>query len=426
MTTSSSPSQLAYFPETTQGTPPANGVAWVAGGRRIRHLASALDPSGLAQAVVEDERSQTSVFGLNTKVKGLRGVQQPVGLYLTGSGATTADGDQIAETDLMILLEHALGGLHRSNSTVLDAGGHTTTVINVEDATNIIEGCLIAIEDTSADSLLYVRRVLDVSTLAITLDEALPFTPVDDDVVHGMATAYIDETILVDSNGAGGPYTMSWLIQKGLPAALENWQLHGGKLQLDSIDLPRGGLPSVSGTIFAASFVGPGTAPSPSWTVAPSGPAPVSIGPRTEIQFQDYGTTTANHIQVGECSITVGVPVVVTETVTEVQSNMEGVASYATQPADTMTTLGIVPMAASFWADFAVDQFISFRWSKIAGPGQIFAIAMPRCEIASMPKRGTQNAVSRADVELRAHPDEEITGASNQALVTSKILIGVG
>lgn len=426
MTTSAFPSQLAYFPEVTQGTPPVNGAAWVAGGRRIRHIASVLDPAGLQQSVVEDERSQTRVFAHNTKVKGLRGVQQPVGLYLTGSGAVTADGDQIAETDLMTILEHALGGLHRSNSTVLDGGGHTTTVINVEDATNIIEGCLIAVSDTSAGTPPVVRRVLDVSTLAITLDEALPFTPVDDDVVHGMATAYIDETVLVDSNGSGGPFTFSWLVQKGLPNALENWQLQGCKLQLDSLSLPRGELPSIAGTIFAASFERPGVAPSPTWTAAPSGSAPVSIGPNCEIQLQTVGTTTANHVQVSEFSVSIGVPVVPIETVTEVDNNMEGIAAYCTQPADTMITMGIVPMASSHWADFDADTFKLVRWTKLASPGQIFTIQASNCEIAAQPKRGVQNASSRVDLELRAHAPAEITGASNQALVTSKILIGVG
>lgn len=426
MTTAANPSQLAYFQEVVQGTPPANGAAWVAGGRRIRHLAEVVNPAGLQQAVVEDMRSHTRVQGLNNKIKGLRGVQQPIGLYLTGSGATTDDGDQIAETDLMVILEHALGGLHRSNSTTLDGGGHTTTIVNVTAATNIVEGCLIAIQDASAGTPPVVRRVLDVSTLAITLDEALPFTPVDGDVVHGMATVYIDENILVDSNGAGGPYTLSWLIQKGLANALENWQLQGSKLQLDSITLPRGELPSVSGTIFAASFERPGVAPSPSWTVAPSGSAPVSIGANCEVQFATVGSTAANHIQVAEVTIQIGVPVIPTETVTEVDSNMEGVASYCTGPADTMVTLGIVPMATSHWADFDADTMKLLRWTKLANPGQIFTIQMSNCEIASMPKRGIQNATSRADVELRAHPPAEITGASNQALVTSKIIIGIG
>lgn len=353
-------------------------------------------------------------------------MQQPVGVYATGSGAVTADGNQIAETDLMILLRHALGGLHRSNSTTLAGGGHTTSIVNATSASNIVPGCLIAVESAAGSDPPVVRRVLAVSTLAITLDEELPFTPIDGDVIHGMATAYIDEQILVDSDGAGGPYTLSWLIQKGLPAALENWQLHGSKLQLDNLTLPRGDLPVLNGTIFAASFLGPGDAPSPSWSSAPTGSAPVAVGPRTEVQLGDYGDDTPSHVQVGEISVNFGVPVVVTETTTEAQANMEGVACYATQPADTTITLGIVPMASSWRADFASDTMKFLRWSRRGNAGQIFALQFPHCELNAEPKRGVQNAVSRVDLELRAHPDQDNSNAGNAALWTSKLLIGIG
>jgi hypothetical protein len=422
MTTSQYPSSLAFFQETTQGTPPADAAAWLASGRRIRHIAESVDPSGLQRQVVEDMRSQTSIFGLNRKVKGLRGVQQPAKIYATGSGTSTSGGSQIQLTDLMRVLQHAFGGLHRSNSTVLAGGSHTTQTINVSSTTNIIVGCLIAVSDTSAGGLPVVRQVTGIDTLELTLDRELPFTPADGDVVSAMATVYIDEAVLADSNGGGGPYTHSVHIQKGLAAALENWQLHGCKWQINSIDLPRGGLPTFDATIFAASFLGPNDAPSPAWTVAATGNAPVAIGPDTEVHLGDFGDPAVANIHVSSCNVSFGVPVIVVETVTEVQDNMEGTAGYATGPADTTVALGIVPMASSWWDDFDDNASKVFHWTKRAAAGGIFSILVPNCEIAAQPSRGAVGAVSQANLELRAFPNLLDT----TAIASSKILIGIG
>lgn len=422
MTTSIKPSQLAYFPEVTQGTGPADAAAWVSGATQIRHLGETLDVSGIEQAVVEDERSQDDIFSLEYSVKGLRNTSFPFSVYMTGSGAATAAGNQISETPLMTLLEHALGGMHRSNSTTLTGGGHTTTTINVTSATNIIHGCLIAVEDVT-DGTIAVRRVLDVNTLAVVLDEALPFTPADNDLVHGMATIYVDETVLVDSSS--GPTTMSWLIQKGLAAALENFELNGCKSELKSISLQRGGLPALAFETMAASFDPPGTAPSPTWTATPSGFAPVSIGPDTVVTYQTQGTTTLAPIHVSDFSVEVGVPVVPVDTNTEVEDGMEGRQGYTTQPADTIVTMNIVPFGSSHWTQFAADTLRRVRFYKRANEGQIFAVHFSRCEIKP-PKRGTAGAVSSSQVTLRAHKDATSAEASNQQMWRSKIVLGIG
>lgn len=421
MTTSIKPSQLAYFQEVTQGTGPADASAWASGGQRIRHLGETLDVSGVEQAVVEDERSQEGIFDLEYSIKGLRNTSFPFSVYLTGSGAATADGNQISETPLMTLLEHALGGLHRSNSTTLSGGGHSTTTINVAAATNIIHGCLIAVEDVT-DGTIAVRRVLDVNTLAVVLDEALPFTPANGDLVHGMATLYIDETVLVDSSS--GPTTFSWLVQKGLAAALENFEFNGCKSELKTISLQRGALPVLAFETQAASFDPPGTAPSPSWSSDPAGFAPVSIGPDTVITYQTQGTTTINAIHVSDFQVEVGVPVVSVDTNTEVQDGMEGRQGYTTQPADTTITMNVVPFASSHWTNFAADSLRRVRFYKRANEGQIFAVHCSRCELKP-PKRGVSGAVSSNMITLRAHKDAVSSEASNQQMWRSKILIGI-
>lgn len=422
MTTSTKPSQLAYFQEVTQGTGPANAGAWVSSGVRVRHIGDSVDVSGIEQAVVEDERSQTGIFDLEYSVKGLRNTSFPMSLYMTGSGTETAQDATIAETPLMTILEHALGGMHRSNSTVLAGGSHTTTVINVDDATNIVPGCLIMVEDAT-DGTIAVVGVEAVSSLAVTLDEALPFTPADNDTVHAMATIYVDETVLVDSSV--GPTTLSWLIQKGLAAALENFECNGCKSELKSIALTRGGLPVLAFDTMVASFDPPGTAPSPSWSSDPVGSAPVSIGPDSVIVYQTYGTTTRAPIHVNEFSVDVGVPVVSVDTNTEVDDGMEGRQGYTTQPADTSITLNVVPFGSSAWTQFAADTFRRLRFYKRAAAGQVFAVDFPRCELKP-PKRGTAGAVSSSQIMLRAHKRPTNTDASNQQMWRSKIRLGIG
>lgn len=422
MTTSIKPSQLAFFPEVTQGTGPANGAAWVAGGVRIRHIGDSFDVSGVEQQVVADERSQEGIFDEEYSVKGLRNTSFPFATYMTGSGIATAATTQIAITPLMTLLAHALGGIHRSNSTTLSGGGHTTSTINVASATNIVHGCLIAVEDVT-DGTVAIRRVLDVNTLAVVLDEVLPFTPADTDLVHGMATIYVDETVLVDSSA--GPTTFSWLGQKGLAAALENWEFNGCKSELKSLALERGGLPLLTFDTMAASFDPPGTAPSPTWTSDPIGNAPVSIGPDSVITYQTQGTTTINAVQVAKFAIEVGVPVVPVDTNTEVEDGMEGRQGYTTQPADTVISLDIVPFASTPWTHFAADSLRRLRFYKRAQEGQLFAVHFSRCELKP-PKRGVAGQVSANSLTLRALKDATNSEATNQQMWRSKILLGIG
>jgi hypothetical protein len=419
MTTSFHPSQLAFFPEVTQGTPPADAAAWASGGTRIRHVGESLDPSQIGQAVVEDMRSQLGIFHLNTKVKGLRNTSFPHDTYLTGSGGATAPAAQIATNPLATFLGHCLGGLSRSNTTVVTGG--TTLNPTVTATTNLAVGQLVGFVDTSEGSgrILAVREITAINTLTLTLDDVLPFTPANGDVMHAMATAYVDETVLV--NSAVGPTTWSWLIQKGLAAALENFQLMGCKSALTNIELPRGELPLLKCNTLAANFVGPESAPSPTWVGDPSGSAPVALGPTTEWQYQTVGTTTANLIQQYGFNLDVGVPVVPIDTNSEVQANMQGRQAYTTAPADTICKLGI-DYAATPWTQFAADTAKYLRFAKIALPGQVIAIKLRNCEINGTPRRGRNGDVSSAELELRARPD---TTAATQ-LAQSKLLIAIG
>lgn len=427
MTSSTKPSQAAFFLELTQGTGPVDGPAWVTAvgslttGARIRHLGETLDVSGIEQAIVEDERSQTAVKGLAYKVKGLRNVTFPMAAYLAGSGITTAAAAQMAATAQAVLLGHCMGGYHRCNTTLLAGGGHTTTTINVTANTNIVHGCLVKVYDASS-GVIAVRRVLDVNTLAVVLDEALPFTPVDGDSILGTTTVYYDESVLMDSSV--GPTTLSWLIQKGSQNDLKPWEVNGCKTELKSISLSRGALPVMSFETMGASFDAPSTAPNPTWAGATiHGSAPVSIGADSVWTYQTYGTTTLNPIHVSESTVELGIPVIRVETTTEVEDGMEGTQCYTTGPADTMLSLNVTPMASTPWTEFAADTYKRVRFYKVATEGQIVAVHFSRCEMLA-PKQGAASSVLTHQVGLRAHLDLDNSEAANADMWTSPVLIG--
>lgn len=418
MTTSRYPSLLAFAPESEQGTPPDDADAWVSEGTRLRHIGESLDVSGVGQAVVEDMRSQEYIYALEQRVKGLRNTEFPFDAYLAGQGAATTATNQIAANALATLLEHCLGGHHRSNTTVVTGG--TAANPTITSATNIEPGCLVFFVDTSAgDNLPHPRRVLAVNTLTLTLDEDLDFTPANGDVMHAMHTLYDDESVLVDS--AVGPTTLSWLVQKGLAAALENWQFMGCKTELTKITLARGAHPLLSFRTLAANFVGPQSAPSPSWVAAPSGNAPIPTGPATEWQYQTYGNATANRIHKYSFDLTPGVPAIPIDTNSEVESNMQGRQAYTTAPADTIIKLGM-EYGNTPWTQFESDTLKYLRFSKLAPAGQHITLYFPRCEQSAPPKRGINGDVSAVDLELRSLP--LTTGAT--AMLRAKMLIGIG
>jgi hypothetical protein len=415
MTSSSKPSQVAFYVETTQGTGPADGSAWVTAvgslstGARLRHIGESLDVSGIEQQVVEDERSQLGVWNLESKVKGLRNTSFPMNMYFAGSGITTSAAAQMAVTAQGVLLGHCFGGSHRCNTTLLAGGGHTTTVINVTSATNIVRGCLVKVLDDSTGEIAWAE-VTDVDTLAITLDEALPFTPADGDSILGTTTIFPDESVLMDS--AVGPTTFSWLIQKGSQNDLKAWELNGAKTELKSISLSRGALPLMSFETQAASFDPPQTAPNPTWAGATiHGSAPVSIGPDTVWVYQTYGTTTRNAIHVSESSIEIGIPVIPDDTNTEVEDGMEGRRGYATGPADTMITLNVTPMASTPWTDFSADTYKRLRFYRRGSEGQTVCIHFSRCELLP-PKQATASSVLTHSLTLRAHQNTPNADAS--------------
>src|SRR5690606_8709277 len=265
--------QLAFYQESTQGTPPANGAEWVSSGKRIRHIGDELDISGIAQAAVDDMRSQIHVDAVNLKAKGLKNTEFSFSIYLTGYGSKVESGSSNTEIDMGTLLKHALGG-QLLGTSLTASGTHSTTTVEVADASSLEVGQYIGIEQ---GGVVYPRRIIDIADDVITYDEATPAAPQNDDIVRAFVTHYIDEEVLIDS--AAGPYTFSWLIQKGLGSAgFDTVQLQGCKAALTGIEVSRGELAKLTFTVQAASFTDDRDAPNPEWVGSPTGNAPVVVG----------------------------------------------------------------------------------------------------------------------------------------------------
>ena len=190
-------SLLTYFPETTQGTPPANAAAWISSGVRLRHIAETLDVSGIERAMLTDERNQSRVFASELRIEGIDNPEFPFAVYAHGLGETTATGQQVATDapgyELGLLLGHAIGGITRgySNTCLVSS---TTTVLNVTDASDHTVGEFVAVEYATAyspypDGTAWPRRIIALDTVAtpntITLDQALPQAPATGDPIHG-------------------------------------------------------------------------------------------------------------------------------------------------------------------------------------------------------------------------------------------------
>lgn len=416
------PSQLAYAEDTTQGTPPENATAWVADGTRVHHIS--LDVSGVKIEQAEDMRSQVHIHDVERMVKGVRNSEVPYGLYLTGTGVVTASGAQVAETDLAAQLRFGLGGVHRSNSAVL-SGVHTTTTIDPDSDASWAVGGHVAVEDPDT-GLCYIRRLVSVAAGVWTLDQALPFTPVDDDVVHGAITIYYDHAVMASSNGAGGPYTQSWWIEKGdgIPSR-ELWELRGAVTELGTIEFPRNDTAKLEATIKCASWIGPSeSVPEPVWVDDESGEAPQIIGPDTELFLQDYGTATGGGICAVSASITPGVPRLPTGSVNTLQPNMHAICDWHSGRAEGLADIAIAPFVDFPFERYHANAYVTFRIAKVQTAGSCFAVTMPRAEIKETPTRNDGTGeISGSGFQLRAHRDLASVGTTELARSRMSIVI---
>lgn len=417
MATSFLPTTIAFFQETTQGTGPANAAAWVSSGNRFRVMAESIDLSAFTREMIEDERSREDVLGYDAMIQGIKGrVEFAFETYLHGAEASTDSGSQVAETDLMTILEHCFGGLDLGYSDAAAAlGSHSTTAVEVGTVGNFSVGQYVGLEDS--DGMVHGRRIASIAGDVLTLDRALPFTPSDGDPVHAGACIYIDESVLVDS--AAGPYTFSYLIEKGLSGSRSSYEANGCVSTVSGISLDLNAAAKLQFSTLVGSYITPESAPTPSWSGTPSGAAGLAIGPGSRVHLGDFGSTTNTNLKVTEFSVTPGITRSRVETRTEADDGMPGTGMYTLERNPCEVSLQLAPHADDNWTDFNAGTLKHLCFERIAAAGSAWMLDFPRVEITNDPQLANTSNVLGNSLSLRALPNT----AGSSALLTSRMCI---
>lgn len=418
-------SYFAIYPEVTQGLAPAD---WGASGLLIDHYEA--DVTEIKQELVQNTRMDLRPYdhATATMLKGLRNCAAKSSHPLHGSGVETAAAAQITETTAMKLLKHCYGGIHRSNSTTCTGGSATEPQLTA--VTNIIPGCLIGFEDITSPSaansgLVFVRRVLSIDTLTVTLDEALPFTPANTDKVHAIATIYPSSDRIDMSDPV---QTMGLFFQKHPSEVDKLWQLHAAAGSL-SVKIERGQEPRYEIAWQAANFKhgADGSLSAPSWGGTPHGFAPLVVGRNTKVSIGEYDDTTASDVHVHQAEVMPGFPAIRVPTVTEVDDLVEGTKTYGAnvleKPGMTVTT---VPHTDDWEVALQADTEYRVRITQHAAAGKVWCFYMPRAQLGETP--GPTNVADRwgSKLKFNPRPAANCTGGSNEDLEKALMLIGIG
>lgn len=420
---------FGFYDETTPCVAPAS---WQNDATYIEHLKC--DPA-IKQTIITDPTLETRIMsvGKRKKIKGLRNCELSAEIKLHGTGAVTADGDPVEETYLATILEHVMGGLVLGNATTLTGG--STTVPEVDDATGIVPGMLLAFIDTTSPSAentgkLHFRRVLSIDTLDVTLSEALPFTPASGDIVAGTITNHIDEEFLEDAVAAGA--TWAWFVQQTKPGSGGTdllWVIEGSVASFQLQNLSRGQLPSLALSIMGANFRHGGvdglTNVTPPEIV---GNAQLSMGIDVQCSIQNYGTTTINEVDVNQCAFDVGYTRERVETTTENIDRFEGTATYTIKPGSTKFTCTLVNYDDAWYQKLEQGQEFRINFYQPGpgkGAGYGWCLHVPRAQLMSTPGRADVNEVHGVTLEFEAMEPDDCTGGSDVELEKSVFLLGL-
>jgi len=423
---------LAIYRETTAGTPPAD---WDADGQLVDF--TAMDAAGFSQTVITDGVIGDRIFAMGGRasILGMRSVGQfSSSHYLTGHGQTPASGSAPTVTFLSDLLQLALGG--RRLVTARAVTGGTATAPTVDAVTGLDVGDFMAFEDLTSPSAAnsgkcYVRRIVDIDTLTLTLDESLPFTPADGDAARGTIVIYIDTATIQSTGGISGA-TASLKVQRGdvAAAASQVWEATAcvPTLEIDSIE--RDGVPTIGLTwgVGAWKTYADGITKT-TWSAAKTALASAIVPPRaigigSTVWLQAYGTATSVCRSAASVSIGVGVPRPQIETVTECTSGLHGIAGYTTEQADTTIELVLGNLTAvDYEALLQAGTYQVFRYAHTGAYGRGWAIHCPRVTISATPSASEAGPNLATTLSLRATEDLDNADADPVNLWKSKIAI---
>lgn len=403
--------------ESAQGTTPADATEWAAEGMRMLFEAAPVDYIR-GEAAVENVDLQDRVNKKSKPHKGLRTADGGTLVSRLWSSGTTSHGTdvQVGETALGKLLEHALGGSSRSEDTGI------TTVANqysytVDDATYLEVGQIIALEDSNGR--LWPAQIITKSSADITVDRVQPWTIDTDTDVHGAECLYPEQAALTNAQDANYS-TLSILYQYGPHL----WMAGGAHLALDSISFERGQQPKLSWQVLAAAGhpQGDGVPSAPTWTNTLHGSTDVkAVGRLTKCFLQTYGTTTSALLSLYSATVTVGVPVLPQDGVTENDDGMPGRIGYRTEPAATIIEL-VVALEDAHQTRWTAGTLVTCTYFQVATKGYGWCVHIAKGFMME-PPTPANDGTNRWNIKIQAtEPD---TSSTTTEASKAKIMIAL-
>ncbi|MCY0990628.1 hypothetical protein OV203_26025 [Nannocystis sp. ILAH1] len=420
---------LAFYPEVTPCVEPPNG--WVTDGTCIEFLA--IDLGNVKQTLLPDPTLETrwSHVGGRRLIKGRRNVDWSATLKWHGTGTTTDPASQVEQTYLGTLLQHCMGGVHRSNSTLLTGGSATEPEVTAVD--NIVPGCIIWFEDTTSPNPQYAgkltpRQVLEINDLVLTLDAALPWTPAAGDIAHGTITPYVGENYLIDAVASQG--TMMWFHKKNVSGTDLLWQLEGSVASFALQNLGPGQLPQLQLNMMSANFKqgGEDGLTNPAFTTI-VGNAQLSTSRDIMASISVYDNTTETLIHVNNATFEVGFARSKTETTTEIIHRFEGLSTYSVTPGVTKLTLTLTEYDDAWYG--ALQDDVDYRvrlWNPGdgSGAGKAWCIHLSKCQLAENPVRTDVGDVNGITLVFQSMIPDNVDPAGNVDLETSRFHLALG
>lgn len=421
--------RISFYKELVACEPPAD---FAVDGTPIEFIS--VDLGGVKEELIVDPTAEAryTAVGNRARRKGRRNGTFNVVTKIHGNGVVTADAATVTETYLGTLLEHCYGGLHLGTSHVIDGG--TATVPILDSVTGVIPGCMLAFEDISSPEAAYdgfpvCRRVLavDAGTKAVTLSEALPWTPAADDPVHACQTVYLDRAVLKDAKGAGG--TMCWYVALGEDVSLQ-WRMDGCVATAKIGGLGMGGLPQLELECMNANFANGAEDD----LVAiddlgePEGHAQLSMSLDVTLSIQAVGNTAINEVDANAVNFEPGIARSKSDTVTGRTYRFHGLATYSVTANQTKFTCTINDYNEDFYAALAVDQAYRITLTQPGngnGAGAGWCIHMGKARLVSTPGRADVGDNHGLTLEFEASEPADTTGGSNVDLQKSRFLIAL-
>ena len=427
---------FAFFVETNQGEPPGYSVsvpqgtstAWASaeGTNCYRHIVHEADPGWIQATDIENPQLVTGVLAENVPIAGV-GSADGGSLALTfhGSEAATSAASQVSSTSLMELLEVCLGGLVRGNTTDVDASVTSDISYDIVASTNLQAGQLIAVEDADNLGSLYPQRIQTISSESITTSRDISdFAIATGDNVHAVATLYPDADALSDCSDALYK-TISVLIEKNGT----QWEATGCVPQLDSIEFPRNGVPTLNMSLMSGGVFppGPNGIAVPTWTGSIQGDAGQAVGVKTRMHIQAHGTTTDICYDVGGVTLTPGLPRQRVETVTQCDATLEGTAGFTLGRASTMLEVSVLlnpTNSTLFETAFKNKTAFELTYYHVNEAGKCWCVHLPKAYIKNK-VYAEQSETKWYTLSFVAHEDSTITNASNPELARARFLLGI-